>query len=453
MFQGFQVCYGAAAQLLYALALTIFCAPFLGEGRRGRKAAVFLLYLAGWLICDGLALPQGSFGLLLAGLLLAGAGALGLERRLAFLLTLLYLNARISSGLMVESVYFILEELMPFPLEPLERVYLRAALLVSFFLLTHGVLMYAMLYLLRRLLARRRITLHRRELCYLGLVPAAGVLFGQVISKLLFEVEDGMLLQLYRRHPAFLWVIPLLALLFYAGACLTISFQQGMDRLVEERENYFVERQQSAALRERMEEMERSYGRVRQIKHELRGHLTNLQGLVRAERYGELEGYLARMGESVEAADLSVRTGNAVTDVVVGGVARQCEKLGIRFQAGLRCPEGGGYDAYDLGIILHNLLQNALEACERVPEGQRYISLTGRRSGRFLLLEVKNSCPGPVAFGPDGLPATTKKDPSVHGIGLANVRRAAERYMGELELKADQQEFSATVLLQERNNA
>lgn len=156
MFQGFQVCYGAAAQLLYALALTIFCAPFLGEGRRGRKAAVFLLYLAGWLICDGLALPQGSFGLLLAGLLLAGAGALGLERRLAFLLTLLYLNARISSGLMVESVYFILEELMPFPLEPLERVYLRAALLVSFFLLTHGVLMYAMLYLLRRLLARPR---------------------------------------------------------------------------------------------------------------------------------------------------------------------------------------------------------------------------------------------------------------------------------------------------------
>ena len=61
MFQGFQVCYGAAAQLLYALALTIFCAPFLGEGRRGRKAAVFLLYLAGWLICDGLALPHGSF--------------------------------------------------------------------------------------------------------------------------------------------------------------------------------------------------------------------------------------------------------------------------------------------------------------------------------------------------------------------------------------------------------
>ena len=37
----------------------------------------------------------------------------------------------------------------------------------------------------------------------------------------------------------------------------------------------------------------------------------------------------------------------------------------------------------------------------------------------------------------------------MHGIGLSNVRREAEKYMGELELKADQQIFSATVLLQE----
>ena len=40
----------------------------------------------------------------------------------------------------------------------------------------------------------------------------------------------------------------------------------------------------------------------------------------------------------------------------------------------------------------------------------------------------------------------------MHGLGLSNVRREAEKYMGELELKADRREFSATVLLQERSN-
>ena len=60
---------------------------------------------------------------------------------------------------------------------------------------------------------------------------------------------------------------------------------------------------------------------------------------------------------------------------------------------------------------------------------------------------------GEVVFGQDGLPVTTKQeDASMHGIGLANVRREAEKYFGELELKAVQQKFSATVLLQERSD-
>ena len=77
--------------------------------------------------------------------------------------------------------------------------------------------------------------------------------------------------------------------------------------------------------------------------------------------------------------------------------------------------------------------------------------LTGKGKGCFSLIEVKNAFGGEVVFGRDGLPVTTKKeDVPMHGIGLSNVRREAEKYMGELELKADQQIFSATVLLQER---
>ena len=79
--------------------------------------------------------------------------------------------------------------------------------------------------------------------------------------------------------------------------------------------------------------------------------------------------------------------------------------------------------------------------------------LTGKRKGRLFLIEVKNSFVGEVIFGQDGLPVTTKQeDAPMHGIGLSNVRREAEKYMGELELKTSQREFSATVLLQERGN-
>ena len=354
---------------------------------------------------------------------------------------------------MVQSLYFIVERSVPYRLEPPEAVFLRAALLVVLFLLSHASMLAVMLYALQRQMRKQKMTLHRRELCYLALVPTAGILFGQVISRLLIEFKDGVLFQLYERHPAFLAVVPMLALLFYAGAYLTIAFQQGMAALREEQATHYMEYQQTQAIRARIHEAEQFYTRIRGLKHEMRGHLTNIKGLAQSGEYASLEDYISKMDESMSGFALTLQTGNPVTDVIVNDIRRQSLDLGIRFQVEFHYPDPGAYDAFDVGIILQNLLQNAVEACEKVGEDERFIVLTGTRKGRFFLIEVKNSFAGEVVFGQDGLPVTTKQeDASMHGIGLSNVRREAEKYMGELELKAVQQEFSATVLLQERSS-
>ena len=454
-FRIFNSAFSAGAELTYAVLLTAFFKPFIpSQGRKRRKLLiVFSIYILFEIVCNRAALPQGSFGLILAVMLLAASKWIGLEKSFVFLLTLLYFNARISSGLMVQSLYFIVERSLPFQLEPPDAVFLRAAFLVMLFLVSHAALLAVMLYGLQRQMRKQRMTLHRRELCYLSLVPTAGILFGQVISRLLIEFEDGVLLQLYERHPAFLAVIPVLALLFYAGAYLTIAFQQGMAALREEQATHYMEYQQTQAIRARIHEAEQFYTRIRQLKHEMRGHLTNIKGLAGRGEYASLEDYIAKLDESMSGFELTLLTGNPVTDVIVNDTRRRSLDLGIRFQVDFHYPEPGAYDAFDVGIILQNLLQNALEACEKVSEGERFIVLTGKRKGRFFLIEVKNSFVGEVIFGQDGLPVTTKQeDAPMHGIGLSNVRREAEKYMGELELRTDQREFSATVLLQERGN-
>ena len=452
-FRIFNRVFSAASELLYAGLLAAFFRSFLPrERRRPGTLLAFSIYLLFELACSRAALPQGSFALVLTALLLAASGWMGLSRSLTFLLTLFYFNARISSGLMVQSLYFIMERSIPFRLEPPEAVFLRAASLVILFLVSHAAILAVMLCALQRQMRKQSMALQRRELCYLSLVPTAGILFGQVISRLLIEFKDGVLLQLYERHPAFLAVIPVLALLFYAGAWLTVAFQQGMAALREEQATYFVERQQTQAIRARIHEAEQFYTRIRQLKHEMRGHMTNIKVLAGQGEYASLEDYIAKMDESMSGFELTLQTGHPVTDVIVNDIRRRSLDLGIRFQVDFhyRPP---GFDAFDVGIILQNLLQNAVEACEKVSEGERFIVLTGKRKGRFFLIEVKNSFTGEVVFGQDGLPVTTKQeDAPMHGIGLANVRREAERYMGELELKVVQQEFSAAVLLQERSN-
>jgi len=454
-FRIFNEAFSVGAEWIYAILLTGFFYPFLTAqgGKRKKLLIIFFVYIIFEMICNRAALPQGSFGLIVTALLLAASKWIGMEKSLVFLLTLLYFNARISGGLIVESLYFIVEQQLPVHIEPLEAVFLRAAILVTLFLLSHAVLLTVMLYALQRQMSKQRFPLHRRELCYVSLIPMAGILFGQVISRLLIEFKDGVLLQLYERHPAFLAVVPLLALLFYAGAWLTIAFQQGMAALQEEQANHFAEYQQTQAIRARIHEAEQFYTHIRQLKHEMRGHLTNIKGLARSGAYTSLEDYITRMDKSMSDFELTLQTGNPVTDVIVNDTRRRSLDFGIRFQVDFHYPEPGAYDAFDIGIILQNLLQNALEACEKVNEGKRFIVLTGRQKGHFFLIEVKNSFAGEVIFGQNGYPATTKKeDAPMHGIGLSNVRREAEKYMGELELNTSQQEFSATVLLQERSS-
>ena len=441
------------AELLYAGGLALFLRPFMQPAacRRG-PAVAFLCHLLCWLVCNMSAAPQGAFGLGLVALLAALARPVGLGRPQAFLLPLFYANARVCAGLIAESLYFILERHVPFHYEPLEAVYLRAALLAGAFIATHGVLFLGMLYLLGRRLQKRPLALHLREVCYMALLPTAGVLFGQMVSRLLFEVKDGALLQLYERHPAFLAVVPLLALLFYGGSYLTVTAQQGMAALQEESAALFAQHQQARSIQARLQEVEQLYTHIRALKHDLRGHLAALKGLASSGEYEGLSGYIDKMDESIGQFNMALQTGSPVTDIIINDAQQQALQAGITLEVDFHCPGPGAYDAFDLGIILQNLLQNALEACGKVPEGQRFITLAGRKRGHFFLIEVENAAPCQVPFGPDGLPATTKGDATLHGIGLKSVRRAAEGYQGELELKSAPGMFSATVLLQERRN-
>lgn len=443
------------ASITYAVTLALFMKPFLTAKEHPYKKTffVFLIHFTCWRLCSAASVPQGILSIILPAVFLAASGILKLKKSFCFLLVLLYCNARISSGLITESLYFIIEKLFPLKPKLPSLIYLYSTAQTALFCLTHIAVLAVMLYALQRQIRKRELSLQWQELCYMSLIPVTGILFGQMVSRLLFEVSDGIALLLYERHPVFLIVVPLLALLFYAGSFFTIAFQQGTEILRKEREEYFVSLQQTRAIQDKIQETELFYNRFGRMKHELRGHLINIKGLSQNGQYEELKQYIARMDESIRTYELSIQTGNAVTDVIINDKRQQCMEKNIDFHVDFHYPASGQYDAFDLGIILQNLLSNALEACENTQEGNQYISLTSRQKRKFFLIKARNSFTGEIRFAQNGLPETTKpKDRILHGIGLSNVRRETEKYMGELELTTDNHEFCATVLLQERSN-
>lgn len=146
-------------------------------------------------------------------------------------------------------------------------------------------------------------------------------------------------------------------------------------------------------------------------------------------------------------------TGNAVTDVIVNDKWRKAERLGIRFEADFQY--AGEIPAFDIGIILNNLLDNVIEACEKTEREKRFVSVVLKRKKQFLLIDIENSFDGTIKLqGNRQLPLTTKESnvPDMmveHGIGLKNVSDIAERYYGGVNIKVEKNIFHITVMLQQ----
>ena len=460
-FTVFQDIVSSVTILIYAGSLAYFFYPFMTKEReqsKSKQKKVFivfvtyaLIYFAGMIFF----MWEGTRMLLTLVILTAASKYLDMDRKKCFLLITFVVCIRNISPIMTESLNYVLIEKFVRDKTQIEVILRNTAVAYCIYIIATMVIYGVMLCFLRKKLSDSKLVLHIKEICYLGLIPVVGVLFVNVIRRVFYIVQGEDIFRLYEQYPMFLWIVPLIAVLFYVGIIITVMSYRQMVTLQEEKEKYFVEEQQLHALQERIEEVEQFYTGIRQIRHEMKNHLTNIKGLAESGKYEDMEQYIAKMDAGLNAFELTVKTGNAVTDVIISDKKKAANKLDIKFQTEFIYPQSNKYNAYDVGIILNNLLTNALEACEKISEkGERYIILSGRQKRKFFLIEVKNSYEGEIGFGSKtDFPVSTKQnDKSLHGIGLSNVKREVEKYMGDIKIKVKKNEFCVTVLLQERSN-
>ena len=292
-----------------------------------------------------------------------------------------------------------------------------------------------------------------QDVILLSILNFVGSMITRIISGLItVKIEDEFFI-LFDKKPDLLWEVPMIAVLIFIGEAALIYFWQKYRILLAERQKHFVEEQQVKAMKKRLEEAENFYGSIRKVRHEMKNHMANIKGLAGARQYGEVEDYVRRMDETMQELDYKYVTGNAVTDVIINDKWRRAEKAGIRFEADFQY--GGEIPVFDMGIILNNLLDNAIEACEKLETDKGFIRLSLKRKKQFLILYVENSFDGaaPIRKG-SSLPVTTKQSimPDIvtdHGIGLENVRDMAERYFGGVNIKVKGGAFHVTVMLQQ----
>lgn len=135
---------------------------------------------------------------------------------------------------------------------------------------------------------------------------------------------------------------------------------------------------------------------------------------------------------------------NPVVNAAVSYYVSLADKAGIDFDIRLDIPTKLPVDSQELAIALSNLLENAIQACEKLqPKTKRYLRCIGIFTGQ-LIVEVENSCAGEIPFDEQGNPVTLKEG---HGIGTKSVLAFAERYNGQVIYHTHDGVFNVRLLL------
>ena len=189
---------------------------------------------------------------------------------------------------------------------------------------------------------------------------------------------------------------------------------------------------------------------VRRLRHDMKNHLFCIQDLLSRGEKQELAAYLEELNTrlSKNAGDISL--GNEIADAICWEKARLAEEKGIRITADGKISSKAEILPTDICTIFANALDNALEYLENSGLANPWIHIGIQNQGNLLCLVFENPVADNIVLPVEG---KTTKNPQHHqGLGLSNIRQAAERYQGTLRTEVPPEQnskiFRLEVLLQ-----
>lgn len=192
--------------------------------------------------------------------------------------------------------------------------------------------------------------------------------------------------------------------------------------------------QEEHSLKQYVEEARTRYEKTKSFRHDIKNHMLVVKELLQSGKTEQALHYMGDIEHMAEELSFPCSTNNPVVDILAGNKLGIAKNMGIDVCCSLLLPYPCGLRDIDICIILSNALDNAIHACKNIEEGgDKYIHVSGRVQGDFILIEVENSYEG------NGMVQT--------GTGLSNIKAAAEKYHRAMSTKTEGKVFALHVLL------
>lgn len=200
---------------------------------------------------------------------------------------------------------------------------------------------------------------------------------------------------------------------------------------------------QSESFQKQLEAINSTEEQIKIMRHNMRYNIIVVSDMLTAgDNSGALE-YLGDIEKRLDDAKKTIYCSNSTANAILSYYIERAESKGISTEVQFAMPENIDIDIIDFTAALANALENAVNACAKVPDNQGRLCIRTTESKQYII-EIANNYTDKVLFDEDGLP--TSKE-SGHGIGTRSISAFAEKNKAILDYDITDEWFKLRIVL------
>lgn len=184
----------------------------------------------------------------------------------------------------------------------------------------------------------------------------------------------------------------------------------------------------------------------RKRTHEYKNQILCIDSLISDNNYKELKKYIKTIYKSLSKDMDFINTNNVIINAILNTKYQEAMRKGILFILKINDLSQIKITDEDIVVILSNLLNNAIEACEKCEE-KRNIKLKLVIENGMTIISVKNTYMGNIIYYKDTIMTTKSLNREEHGIGINNIIETIKKYDGSYVIRSENQEFYFSILI------
>lgn len=223
---------------------------------------------------------------------------------------------------------------------------------------------------------------------------------------------------------------------------LTLYMYERISVQAEELTEKTIITNQMQAQKKHVDELFIAQNQIKKIRHDLKNHMLALRALFAKNDCKSGIEYIDNLQSFANMNSEMIDTGNIVLDTILTTKQEVARSKDISAILNIQLPEKLNIDATDLCVLFGNILDNAIEACERA-SGKKSIEISVIYEKSMFMCKVVNTAPDEK----NPFLITTKKNKNEHGIGLSSVRSILDKYESTLNIERTSDKFCLSFII------